>query len=106
MTESMTNAKTVPDRSLVQWLFNPFIFVAGYKALLLGLGIILLSAFFGFLGSTHFDGVLDVHIGLKAPLWFFVTEGIVNWLSLAIPLFFFSLIVSPSTVRMIDVFGT
>jgi len=106
MNESITNAKTVPDRSLIQWLFNPFRFVAGYKALLCGLGIILVSAFLGFLGDTHFDGVLDVHTGPKAQLWFFVAEGIVDWLSLAIPLFFFGLIVSPSVVRMIDVFGT
>jgi hypothetical protein len=66
----------------------------------------LISALFGFLGSTHFDGILDVHKGLEAPLWFFLTEGIIDWIALATPLFFFGLIVSNSSVRMIDVFGT
>ncbi len=104
MNESVTNTKT--NKGLIQWLFNPFRFVAGFNALLLGLGIILISALLGFLGNTHFDGVLDVHTGLKAQIWFFFAEGIINWLSLAIPLFFFGLIVSHSVVRMIDVFGT
>ena len=106
MNEIVNNIQTVPRRSTSQWLFNPFSFVAGYQALLLGLGIMLISAFFGFLGNTHFDGVLDVHKGLEAPLRFFFTEGIIDWLTIAIPLFFFGLVVSNSSVRMIDVFGT
>jgi len=66
----------------------------------------LISTFIGFLGSTHFDGVLDVHTGLEAPLWVFLAEGIIDWLTIAIPLFFFGLIVSTSSLRMIDVLGT
>jgi len=106
MNEIKNSGKSVSRRSFSQWLFNPFRFVAGYKALILGIAIILISAFFGFLGNTHFDGVLDVHTGLKVPIWYFFAEGIINWLSLAVPLFFFGLIVSSSALRMIDVFGT
>ena len=106
MNETVNNTKTLPRRSSGQWLFNPFSFVAGYQALFLGLGIMLISAFIGFLGNTHFDGVLDVHTGLEAPLWVFLAEGIIDWMSLAIPLFFFGLIVSTSSLRIIDVFGT
>jgi hypothetical protein len=80
--------------------------VAGYQALFLGLGIMLISALFGFLGNTHFDGVLDVHKGLKAPLWFFLAESVIDWMSIAMPLFFFGLVASTSSLRMIDVFGT
>jgi hypothetical protein len=106
VNEIVNNTKTLPRRSISQWLFNPFSFVAGYRALFLGLGIMLISALFGFLGNTHFDGVLDVHKGLEAPLWFFLAEGIINWMSIAMPLFFFGLIVSTSSLRIIDVFGT
>jgi hypothetical protein len=106
VNEIVNNTKTLPQRSISQWLFNPFSFVAGYQALLLGLGIMLIIAFVGFLGNTHFDGVLDVHTGLEAPLWVFLAEGIIDWMSLAIPLFFFGLIVSTSSLRIIDVFGT
>jgi len=106
MSEIVTNIKTTSDRSLSQWLFNPFRFVAGYKVLLLGLVIILTSAFVGSLGNTHFDGVLDVHTGGEVPLWCFFAEGLINWICMVIPLFLFGLIISPSSFRMIDVFGT
>lgn len=106
MTEIPSNKKTGPNKHLGQWLFNPFTFVAGYKALLLGLVIMLFTALVGWLGNTHFDGVLDVHTGLEAPLWVFAAEGIIDWICLAIPLYFFGLIVSPSASRMIDVVGT
>lgn len=106
MTENTTSSEVVSDKRLSQWLFNPFRFVAGFRALLLGLAIILLSAFLGWHGSTHFDGVIDVHTGLQGPLWFFFAEGLINWICMAIPLFFFGLIVSRRSFRMIDVLGT
>jgi len=93
-------------RTFAQWLFNPFKFIAGYQALLIGLAAILLASLLGSLSNTHFDGVLDVHTGLQAPLWFFLSEGLINWMSLAVPLFFFSLILSRSALRTVDVFGT
>lgn len=106
MTEIAGNTETVTNNRLNQWLFNPFRFVAGLKALLLGIAIILISAFIGSLGNTHFDGVLDVHTGLETPLWCFFAEGLVNWVCVAIPLLFFGLIVSRSSFRIIDIFGT
>jgi hypothetical protein len=105
MIEAAINTKTT-DSNLGLWLFNPFRFIAGFKALLLGLAIILISGLIGSFSNTHFDGVLDFHIGLKAPLWFFLTEGLIDWICMAVPLFFFGLIVSRSSFRMIDVFGT
>jgi len=106
MSEIKNGGKPAPRRSTSQWLFNPFRYVACHEALLLGFGAILASAFIGYFGDAHFDGVLDVHIGLKAPLWVFVAECIIDWLSLAMPLYFFGLILSPSALRMVDVFGT
>jgi hypothetical protein len=106
MIEATTNIKAADSSRLSQWVFNPFRFIAGFKALLLGLAIILISAFVGSFGNTHFDGVIDVHIGLKAPLWLFFAEGLIDWVCMVIPLFFFGLIVSRSSFRMIDVFGT
>jgi hypothetical protein len=96
---------TNPNR-LSQWLFNPFRFMAGFQALLIGLAIILLSGFIGSLSNAHFDGVLDVHTGRSAPLWFFLAECVIDWICLAVPLFFFGLIVSRSSFRFVDVVGT
>jgi len=106
MTEITANNETATSKRLSQGLFNPFMFVAGFKALLLGLAIILISAFIGSLSNTHFDGILDVHTGAESPLWFFFAEGVIDWLCIVVPLFFFGLIVSRSSFRIIDVLGT
>ncbi|MDD5063524.1 MAG: hypothetical protein PHQ35_02035 [Phycisphaerae bacterium] len=97
---------TANSSRLSQRLFNPFRFMAGFQALLLGLAIILLSSFIGSISNTHFDGVLDVHTGAAAPMWFFLVEGMIDWICMVIPLFFFGLIVSRSSFRVIDVLGT
>ena len=89
-----------------QWLFNPFQFIAGGKALILGLVIILITSILGSLSNTHFDGVLDVHTGLVVPTWLFVAEGLINWLSLAFVLAVFGLLFRGLSFRIIDVFGT
>jgi hypothetical protein len=101
----MTTDTTNSNR-LSQWLFNPFRFVAGFQALLIGLAIILISSFIGSLSNTHFDGALDVHTGRSAPVCFFLAEGLIDWICMAVPLFFFGLIVSRSAFRMVDVLGT
>ena len=106
MTEIKANSETSTSKRLSQWLFNPFRFIAGFKALLLGLVIILVSAFVGSLSTTHFDGVLDVHTGAEAPLWFLLVEGVIDWACMVVPLCFFGLIASRSSFRIIDVLGT
>jgi hypothetical protein len=93
-------------RTLVRWLFNPFKFIAGYQALLIGLAAIILTSLLGSLSNTHFDGTLDVHTPRQAPQWFFLCEGLINWISLAILLLVLGLIVSRSALRTIDVLGT
>jgi hypothetical protein len=102
-----SNEKNIKERrTLAQRLFNPFRFVAGYQALLIGLAAIVLTSHIGSLSNTHFDGVLDVHAGLQAPLWFFLAEGLINWISLVVPLFILGLVISRSSFRTIDLIGT
>ena len=96
----MTNSKKST------WLFNPFTYVAGWKALLIGLILILLTGYIGSLSNTHFDGVLDTHSGGSAPLWFFLTTGIINWLCMGLILWAFGKKSSKTTFRSIDLFGT
>jgi len=91
---------------VTQWLANPFRFIAGFEAMALGVGAIAAAGVLGWLGNTHFDGVLDVHVGLEAPLWVFLAEGAINWLCLVVPLYFFGLIFSQTSFRFIDVLGT
>jgi hypothetical protein len=87
-------------------LFNPFFYLAGGKALGLGLAAIVLAGLVGGLGNTHFDGVLDTHTGAHAPLWFFLAEGIIDWLCLGAVLLIFGMAVSKTAFRALDVVGT
>ncbi len=87
-------------------LFNPFVFIAGAPALLLGLGVILLAAFFGSVSNTHFDGVLDTHTGRAVPWWFFLSEGVMDWVCLSLVLLIIGRILSKTPFRTIDLLGT
>ena len=104
MTEITNNNED--KRTIRGWLFNPFRFIAGGPALLGGLVVIVIATFIGSMSNTHFDGVLDVHIATAGPVWVFIAEGLIDWLSLAVVLMVFALIFSPRSFRIIDIFGT
>jgi hypothetical protein len=91
---------------LATWLFNPFLYVAGTKALLIGWAAILLAGFLGSLSKTHFDGVLDMHTGIAAPSWVFIAEGFVAWICLTATLLIAGRIMSRTSFRTIDLAGT
>jgi hypothetical protein len=63
---------------LTPFLFSPFHRVAGALSLGLGLGAIGLAGLIGAGQGLHFDGVLDVHVGFRAPWWVFVAEGLID----------------------------
>jgi hypothetical protein len=88
------------------WLFNPFIRLAGWKALLIGLVVIIASALTGAISNTHFDGAIDIHIGARASMLFFISEAIISWLTIAVVLYLAGIILSKSSIRFIDVAGT
>ncbi len=105
MTE--TKNPKQPRRKLVIWLWNPFELIAGGRALAIGLGIILATGYLASFTLTHFNGVLDTQIGFRAPLWFFLAEGITNWLCLSLVLLIGGLFVAKKrSFRIIDLFGT
>jgi hypothetical protein len=96
---------------LATWLFNPFYYVAGGKALALGLVTVAAAGLLASLTDTHFDGVLDVHTryflaGPVLPFWLPVAEGLVDWLSLAVCVYLAGRLVSRTRFRALDVFGT
>ena len=96
-----------PSFRPTQILFQPFVRIAGVESLLLGLAAILLAGWVGSWSGLHFDGVLDVHVGTKAPpLWLFLAEGMIDWLSLALILYVAGKLLSRTAFRAIDLFGT
>jgi serine/threonine protein kinase len=93
-------------RKLTVLLFNPFAHITGPQALFIGLAAILLAGLIGSLSNTHFDGVLDTHTGAPAPSWFFLLEGIVDWLCLGVVLLFFGKLISETPFRIANLLGT
>ncbi len=102
------NEQVIPLKKnrLIIWMFNPFMYIAGGQALIIGLLVIVTTGLIGSLGNVHFDGVLDMHPGPVAPLWLFFAEGFIDWLSLAAVLLVAGLIMKGTSFRFIDVFGT
>ena len=91
---------------LNEWLFSPFKYVAGVRALVIGLVAIVLAGYVGARSNSHFDGTLDFHTGAAFPLRVVLLEGIVDWLALAVVLFLVGRAVSRTAFRGVDLFGT
>jgi hypothetical protein len=87
-------------------IFNPFKYVAGAKALILGILIILITAFIGFLSNTHFPDLISVKLCSDLPVSYFVLQSLSNWLIFSTILYLCAIIVSTSSIRAIDIFGT
>src|SRR4051812_9332244 len=104
--DTMEGLPMVKKPGLLDWLFDPFAYVAGGTSLCFGLAMILASGWIGSLSSSHYDGVLDFHSGHRMPLWYSLSAGFVDWLSLALVLLIAGKFLSKSKFRAIDVLGT
>jgi hypothetical protein len=83
-----------------KWLFNPFVYVAGTRALLIGIAVMAVTAVIGVHSNAHFDGVIDMHAGRITP------AQLIDW-GLVVVLFYAAgLLFSRSSIRFIDVAGT
>ncbi|WP_069658126.1 YIP1 family protein [Arcticibacter eurypsychrophilus] len=87
-------------------LFNPFTYIAGLKALVIGFIFMAITLVASFYSSTHFDGAIDAHIGLQAPLSMFALEQLIAWGCVVLIFFIAGLILSKSKFRFIDIAGT
>jgi hypothetical protein len=90
-----------------RWLFNPFYYVAGVKALIIGLNVLVLTGIFACYSNARFDGLLDFHMALPpVPLWINIAEVLFSWLLFSILLLLAGRVISKSRPRCVDVFGT
>ncbi len=85
---------------------NPFRYIAGWKALAIGWVIILATALTAWQSGTHFDGVLDVHLGKGGSLMLYFAEQLVNWLCMVLFFYLSALVLSGRGFRLIDIAGT
>lgn len=89
-----------------KWLFNPFIYIAGAKALLIGLAAMIATGIVGYLSHTHFDGAIDMHVSHPAPITIFFAELFTDWLCISLFFFGTGMVLARSSPRVIDVAGT
>ena len=102
----MEMSESAPSNELKTWLFNPFHYIAGGRALGIGLIVMLIASLAGAATKFHFDGVIDLHLGTQAPTWVFVSENLINWLVMGVLLSCAGRLISRSRIRPLDVFGT
>ena len=89
-----------------KWLFNPFTYVAGWKSLIIGFIFFIITSVVGYFTQIHFDGPISLHQGLLIPIYIFILESIIAWLSIVIIFYVFGLLLSKSVIRFIDIAGT
>ena len=94
------------EMSVAQWLFNPFVRLAGATALGLGLTIVVATGVVAAMAGVHLDGLLDFHPGFAVPLWIPVVEGLVNWSVFTLLVWPVSLVIAARPVRLVDIAGT
>lgn len=94
------------------YLLNPFVKIAGTKALLIGLGMILVVAVLNVYSPSHFDGVLDLHFTeLGKRNWtklilISIAENVINLITLGIVFSISAFLLVGTRFRVIDIFGT
>jgi hypothetical protein len=89
-----------------KWIYSPFTYIAGWKALYIGFAFIILTSFIGHFTRIHFDGPLNLHPGLDLTFQFYFFENLIAWFSTVIIFYIFGILLSKSTIRFIDIAGT
>lgn len=95
--------------TLVTWLFRPFTYIAGSKALVSGIIVLAILSVAGYLSNIHFDGIIDIHLGnpeASTPYIIHAFYQLSTWFILTIVFYITARIASKSETRLIDIAGT
>jgi hypothetical protein len=106
--DELAAAEKTPKRKVRLCLFNPFHYLAGGKALALGIVLILTTGAVACLSNSRLDGVIDFHTTFQplSPAWLPVSDGLLAWIIMGVLLLAGGKIISTSRFRALDVFGT
>jgi len=91
---------------LNQWFIQPFVYRAGSSMLLRGFLFMMVTAFIAMWSTTHFDGLVDAHVGWKSSAWIYFSEGPINWLFSFLGCMLAAKIITRKPFRAIDMAGT
>ena len=107
MREETAKGAGVPrEMSVARWLFRPFVRIAGAPALVIGLGVIVVTGLAAGAGENHFPGLAGFRHGHTGSVWIPVLQSLVNWSVISVLLLLVSRLVAPRTVRFLDIAGT
>ncbi len=90
---------------ITNWLFNPFKYIAGVKALVIGIIFMIIVAFLCYKFSIRLDGIIDMHYSYKMSFQMCILDIFKSYLILTVVFTFFSFLPKVK-VRIIDIFGT
>lgn len=97
------------NETLTSWLFTPFKFIAGSKALFIGIGVLVLLSVLGYLGNVHFGGIIGPSIAASSSHSPYIVHAVYQlsaWASMTLIFYIIARIVSKTSVRLIDIAGT
>ncbi len=97
------------NNTLTSWLFTPFKFIAGSKALGIGIVVLALLSILGYLGNVHFGGVIGPSIAdssSESPYILHACYQLSAWISMTLVFYITARLVSKTSVRLIDIAGT
>lgn len=86
--------------------YNPFEYLAGGKALLIGLGLMVLASLAGTVTHIWFPGVLDLKLDYEGSFLIHLVTSLMSWGILVVMFYGLALGLSSSKVRLIDISGT
>lgn len=90
----------------IKKLYNPFIYIAGVKSLVIGIISLAITTLLAYLSGTHFGGLFTINFAKDADYWFFAAENTIHWLFLSAFIYVSGVILSKSRIRFIDILGT
>ena len=89
-----------------QFIFNPFIRIAGFKALSIGIVFLVLSSWTAGMFGARYDGALDVHFSEQSSFFKALYDNLINVFCLAFFLYGIAFFLASRKPRFIDVLGT
>lgn len=87
-------------------LYNPFIYIAGYKALIIGTIGVITTSILAYITGTHFNGLLNVDYAKDCDYWVYLVENLLHFGLLSAFLYLYTRLFTTTNVRLIDIVGT
>lgn len=94
------------NKEVLSLLINPFVRIAGGKALLIGIVVFVVSILLAYCGNMVFDGVVDAHFKENVNLGRALLVPSIALVIFIVTLYLTGRLLSKSSIRFIDVAGT